>query len=414
MKASIVIAGTLSLASAFPLTFPSWTLPKSIEIGGNGVLGDDSQRLVKLGPQEYKVVSEAEKFAMKRSRINFMDVTNQYSIEEAVERGWVNAPTTTPWFNFWGKQVEYIKNEIKVYNYPKSAEYESKVTKLFKKIDQNLLFENLSKFTSFYTRYYKSETGVESANWLHEQLEALVAPVRDVVTITKVHHTGWDQYSIVVSIPGEVTDKVVVGAHQDSINLLFPNLMKAPGADDDGSGTVTTLEAFRILIDEYASKKFKPYNTLEFHYYSAEEGGLLGSADVFARYAANNETVVAMLQQDMTGSTKRSIENGVEPHFGLINDHTSVHLNNYLKMLISTYNSIPYHDSECGYSCSDHASALENGYPASFLIESEMKYTSTFIHSVLDTIDRIDWDHVEEHVKLTIAYAYELSLAKHL
>lgn len=412
MKASIVIAGTLSVAAAFPITFPAWTPPLSIGLGEGA--GDNSLRLVKLGPQEYSIVSENDKLAMKRSKINFMDVTNQYSIEEAVERGWVNAPSTSLWFTKWGKQVEWIKNEVKVYNYPKSAEHESTVTKLFKSIDKNLLFENLATFTSFYTRYYKSESGLDSANWLHEQLEALVAPVRENVTITKVHHADWDQYSIIVSIPGEVTDKVVVGAHQDSINLLFPNVLKAPGADDDGSGTVTTLEAFRILIAEYAAGTFKPYNTLEFHYYSAEEGGLLGSGDVFARYAASNETVVGMLQQDMTGSTKRTIENGIEPHFGLISDHTSVHLNNFLKVIINTYNNIPFHETECGYSCSDHASALENGYPSSFLIESEMKYSSTFIHSVLDTIDRIDWDHVEEHVKLTIAYAYELSLASKL
>ncbi|KAG2731772.1 hypothetical protein G9P44_005359 [Scheffersomyces stipitis] len=122
--------------------------------------------------------------------------------------------------------------------------------------------------------------------------------------------------------------------------------------------------------------------------------------------------VVGMLQQDMTGYSAGSVDAGVEPHIGLITDYTSVALNDFLKVLVDTYNDIPYHESSCGYACSDHASAIENGYPASFLIESEMKYTSKYIHSVLDTVDRIDWDHVTEHVKLTIAYAYELSLAK--
>jgi len=153
---------------------------------------------------------------------------------------------------------------------------------------------------------------------------------------------------------------------------------------------------------------------LEFHWYSAEEGGLLGSIDVFSRYSSDNEVVVGMLQQDMTGYTQGSIDAGIEPHFGLIEDYTSVELNNFLKLIIGTYNSIPYHSSECGYACSDHASALENGYPSSFLIESEMKYSNKYIHSVMDTIDRLDFDHVKEHIKLTIAFAYELSLAKKL
>jgi len=207
---------------------------------------------------------------------------------------------------------------------------------------------------------------------------------------------------------------VVVGAHQDSINLLFPNLLRAPGADDDGSGTVTTLEALRLVVAAIATGLFTPHNTLEFHYYSAEEGGLLGSIDVFSRYYANNNTVVGMLQQDMTGYTKGTIDEGVEPHFGLISDYTSVGLNDFIKVIVAEYCSIPYHETQCGYACSDHASALENGYPASFLIESEFKYTAKQIHLTLDTLDRLDFGHIHEHIKLTVGYAIELSLAKHL
>lgn len=38
------------------------------------------------------------------------------------------------------------------------------------------------------------------------------------------------------------------------------------GADDDGSGTVTILEAYRALLES----DFKPNRTVEFHWYSAE------------------------------------------------------------------------------------------------------------------------------------------------
>lgn len=38
------------------------------------------------------------------------------------------------------------------------------------------------------------------------------------------------------------------------------------GADDDGSGTVTILEAYRALLES----GFKPNRTVEFHWYSAE------------------------------------------------------------------------------------------------------------------------------------------------
>lgn len=63
------------------------------------------------------------------------------------------------------------------------------------------------------------------------------------------------------------------------MNYLFP-LLPSPGADDDCSGTVSILEAFRVL----AESGFIPVNgPVEFHWYAAEEGGLLGSQAV-ARY----------------------------------------------------------------------------------------------------------------------------------
>ena len=48
--------------------------------------------------------------------------------------------------------------------------------------------EKLSKFTSFYTRYYKSDYGAESAEWLYQQISDIIAPVKDTVTISKVEH----------------------------------------------------------------------------------------------------------------------------------------------------------------------------------------------------------------------------------
>ncbi len=71
----------------------------------------------------------------------------------------------------------------------------------------------------------------------------------------------------------------ILGAHQDSANYLFP-LLPAPGADDDCSGTVSILEAFRVLAESGYTPLHGP---VEFHWYAAEEGGLLGSQAV-ARY----------------------------------------------------------------------------------------------------------------------------------
>ena len=97
-----------------------------------------------------------------------------------------------------------------------------------------------------------------------------------------------------------MSSNVVIGAHQDSINLFLPSILSAPGADDDGSGTVTILEALRVLLTSDDFARGNAENTVEFHWYSAEEGGLLGSQAIFSEYAKTGRDVRAMLQQDMT------------------------------------------------------------------------------------------------------------------
>ncbi|KAM9927000.1 hypothetical protein OXX59_002834 [Metschnikowia pulcherrima] len=377
------------------------------------LFSESPDRVLKTGPETYQLASEADKLNMRRNGKKFMDVTGVISVEEALSQGIIAGAGNNNLINVFSKQLHTLKTPVPEYNYPQKAGYNKLVTSLLGKIDVDAVKANLAKFTSFYTRYYKSATGVESAEWLYAQVSELVKTVPGA-TVTKIEHGGWDQFSIVASIPGKSTDKVVVGAHQDSINLLFPNLLGAPGADDDGSGTVTTLEALRLVSGAIAAGDYAPYNTLEFHYYSAEEGGLLGSVDVFSRYFDQKKTVVGMLQQDMTGYTQGTVDSGVEPHFGLINDYTSAKQNAFIRVVVDAYCSIPVHETECGYACSDHASALENGYPASFLIESEFKYSAKQIHSTMDTMDRLDFEHIKEHIKLTVGYAIELAGAKNL
>lgn len=75
----------------------------------------------------------------------------------------------------------------------------------------------------------------------------------------------------------------VLGAHCDSINNENP-FFPAPGADDDASGTVTILEAYRgwflftnllhqdlTHLTALLRAEYIPTSPLEFHFYSAEE-----------------------------------------------------------------------------------------------------------------------------------------------
>lgn len=198
---------------------------------------------------------------------------------------------------------------------------------------------------------------------------------------------------------------MVIGAHQDSINLWLPSILAAPGADDDGSGTVTILEAFRVLLISDAVKQGKLENTVEFHWYSAEEGGLLGSQAIFQSYEREGRDVKAMLQQDMTGYVQKTIDSGKPLSVGVIVDFVDKKLTDFIKKVITEYCSIPFVETKCGYACSDHASASKAGYPSAFVIESSFEDSDDRIHTTDDKIKYLSFDHMLQHARMTLAYA---------
>jgi leucyl aminopeptidase len=239
----------------------------------------------------------------------------------------------------------------------------------------------------------------------------------------------WGQSSIIATIPGKSNKTIVIGAHQDSINLFLPSLLAAPGADDDGSGTVTILEALRVLLKSKDIVSSDAPNTVEFHWYSAEEGGLLGSQAIFQSYEKEGRDVKAMLQQDMTGYVQKTIDAGEPESVGVITDFVDPGLTEFIKEIITEYCSIPYVLTKCGYACSDHASASKAGYPSAFVIESDFKFSDNKIHTTegkkatgrgmancadlgLDKIEYLSFDHMLQHAKLTLALAYELAMHK--
>ena len=145
----------------------------------------------------------------------------------------------------------------------------------------------------------------------------------------------WGQASVIATIPGKSNKTVIIGAHQDSINLFLPSILAAPGADDDGSGSVTILEALRVLLSSSDIIEGKAANTIEFHWYSAEEGGLLGSQAIFSSYEKEGRDIKAMLQQDMTGYVQKTIEAGEPESVGVITDFVDAGLTDFIKEVIT-------------------------------------------------------------------------------
>ena len=82
--------------------------------------------------------------------------------------------------------------------------------------------------------------------------------------------------------------------------------------------------------------------------------------------------------------------------------------------MVSTQTTIGFYlmlTCSSGYACSDHASARKAGYPSAFVIESEFEDSDKRIHTTLDTLDVLSFDHMLQHAKLTLGAAYELAFA---
>jgi leucyl aminopeptidase len=385
MKAAFLTISFVCAALATPLRVSDLAqTPINDQVHPDFDLNLSAPRLVQFELGEPVWVTELDKIEAKARGIKFFDIT------ETQELG--------------STKLSRFGNE---HAYPSPNASET-VLPILETLSTENMEENLRKFTSFRTRHYRSAMGKQSQQWLLGRISDITAEfasegLQEVITINEFSHP-WGQNTIIVRIDGssEDTGVVIISAHQDSTNI-WP-FLDAPGADDDGSGSVTILEAYRALI----ASDYRPLRPVEFHWYSAEEGGLLGSQAVASDYADRAVNVVAMSQFDMTAWVKR----GTQEEVGVITDFTDSRLTEFNKKLVDTYLDIPYAETKCGYACSDHASWQKAGYPAIFTIESKFENSNHFIHSTNDRIDVSDefsFVHMLEFAKLAVAFAVELA-----
>ncbi|KAG0151694.1 hypothetical protein CROQUDRAFT_129830 [Cronartium quercuum f. sp. fusiforme G11] len=286
-----------------------------------------------------------------------------------------------------------------------------KLANVLKDIEVSRMQSRLAKFTHFRTRYYRSSSGQESQKWLLELINELVSASPSNVTVSEFTHP-WGQNSIIARFePHPASDDTslescstfVVGAHQDSTNLL--PFLPAPGADDDGSGTISILEAFTILLKR-AWSPAPNQGAVEFMWFSAEEGGLLGSQAIANSYHSESRNIRGMVQFDMTAFVKA----GSEPNIGLVTDFVDDSLTEYLRLIIDEYLTVGWVNTKCGYACSDHASWSHIGVPSAFAIESTFKESNPYIHSINDKFDfpEFSFEHMAQFSRLVLGLVVEL------
>ncbi|KFA81199.1 hypothetical protein S40288_07515 [Stachybotrys chartarum IBT 40288] len=353
-------------------------------------------RLLRVaGEREPRWLTEGDKMRLRRQGKKFTDITDyeQFYAElaETSTAGKAHLPEIS--------HQRYIKP-------------------LFSRVSTSRMRDVLAHMTHYYTRYYGSTEGEQSSQWLHDHIAKIVleSPFHTHISLEFFTHP-FPQSSIIARFEPKVKNfsapLTIIGAHQDSMNYLFP-LLPAPGADDDCSGTVSILEAFRVL----AESGYTPLNgPVEFHWYAAEEGGLLGSQAI-AKYKKESGAIIgAMMEFDMTAFVARNVTESI----GFIGTEADEDLTKWALSLAEEYISIPASiyrlPSGAG---SDYMSYTQLGYPSAFASEGNPLAGGGFpgdfdpyVHTARDTMDVDDetgefsLEHMARFTELAIAYVVE-------
>jgi len=329
----------------------------------------------------YKVEQLAQECGISRS--GFMDITETRDLNpEGIK--------------------EEVKNRLDASPFPSGPKHQNRVNGLISNLIKNNLKIYNDKLSSYFTRYYSTETGKQAAHWIYSEMESYKSGRTDI-SINFFEHS-WLQPSVIARIQGTgkyADEVVVIGAHEDSIGAGGAS-GRAPGSDDDASGTSTVLELFRLL----ATSGFKPNRSIEFHAYSAEEVGLRGSQAIAQVYQKEGVIVYSQMQLDMTSYVKP----GTNPVIGIITDYVNSDLTKFLQSLVPAYTNLGFSTSKCGYACSDHASWTKAGYASCHPFESLESNINPKIHTSQDVFNILNLDHGLEFAKLGVGYLVELSL----
>lgn len=202
-------------------------------------------------------------------------------------------------------------------------------------------------------------------------------------------------FNTIATIPGtELPDEyVILSAHFDSWD-------GATGATDNGTGSITMMEAARLLKKIYPN----PKRTILIGLWGSEEQGLNGSR----AFVEDNPEIVAGLQAafNQDNGTGRVVNISGQ---GFL--HAYDYIGRWLEAVpedISKHieTNFPGNPARGG---SDYASFVAVGAPAFSLSSLSWSYWNYTWHTNLDTYDKIVFDDVRNNAILTAIMAYMAS-----
>lgn len=239
----VALHGLCSIAAASPLQGPAAQLPfASVQDAGRTRVPSLASLASELDPEHFRqLVQHVESLPERRLVRWAEDGTEQWVSEGEkallvyVERGRRFVDVTD------APQLDLSPDAAARSAIPTELRYRNKTLEpVFAKTSIDRLEKRLRKFTSFRTRYYRSSTGRESQKWLLNLVESLAEDHPESNVSVREFPHSWGQNTVIARFepvrPGD-DDTVIIGAHQDSTNLL--PFLPAPGPSTSRSRSAT-------------------------------------------------------------------------------------------------------------------------------------------------------------------------------
>ncbi|MFK5956921.1 MAG: M20/M25/M40 family metallo-hydrolase [Planctomycetota bacterium] len=211
-------------------------------------------------------------------------------------------------------------------------------------------------------------------------------------------------YNVIAEIPGTdlANEMVIFGGHIDSWD-------GARGAQDNGTGTSTTLEAARILSSILKEQGLQPRRTIRFMLWSGEEQGLLGSRAYIKQHPEEMDRISSVIVHDggtnaCSGiSTTADMMPFFEEVFAPIINHTENLADENLHFRLVEKPTLPLGVG------SDHDAYLRGGVPG-FFWEQFGETNYTYIHHTQhDFTDEVRPDYQRATARVVAAAAWRLA-----
>ena len=294
-----------------------------------------------------------------------------------------------------------------------------------------------SALVSFGTRNTFSDTlsstrGIGAARrWLYAQLQqssrecsGCLRVEYDAAVIPVPRHPQRASANIVnvlATLPGRDTNRVIViGGHYDSCVCSVPpnggvdSTSKAPGADDDGSGTSAVVELARVISGRYPKGLDA---TVIFVLHAAEEQGLLGATHLAQRLRSEGKQVTAAMTDDIVGNVVAEDGNVDSTSVRIFaadpDSSASRELGRYVwglgTLYLPAFQVVPVFRLDRIGRGGDHSPYIQAGWPGLRFTERLENYKRQ--HLPTDDLEHVNFGYVAQVARLNAAAIVSLASA---